>query len=377
VRVLAVAESDAYLKWAAWLLARAPIEWDGELCLVDSVISPSRRQVEAALAGSERAAGEVPMLGAVAVRRRILRDRPDVLLLAATGRTVAAICAGLVGHRRPVVVAGVPGVALPVRGPAVRSRRAVDVFIAHSERERDEFAAAFTADGGRTRVALAGLPFLTRRPLPPPGNGARAVFAAQPSVPAGRDQRSRLLQRLAAVGPPAPLVKLRGEAGEMATHDEPYPYPVLWRELVDQGAVRAGDLEFATGPLADALVDASCLITVSSTAALEAIDRGRPVLVIDDFGVDAVLLNDVFLGSGLIGPLTPQSIAHLPHPHAEWAGRNYFHLPSAENWIDVIDEAVRSNAAGSRSRWFLGDVRSIGQGTARLAAGRWRRRRRR
>ena len=45
----------------------------------------------------------------------------------------------------------------------------------------------------------------------------------------------------------------------------------------------------------------SALVTVSSTAVLEAIASGVPALVIDEFGVAPKLINTVFDGSGLLG----------------------------------------------------------------------------
>lgn len=339
MRVLAVAESDAYVKWAAWLLERAPAWWSYELCLARSPVSPSAQQVATALAGTTRAIGNVCTHGLIGLRRRIAESRPDVVVLALTGPAVAAVTAVL-SRPRPVIVAGIPGVGLPVRERALRARLPVDVFVAHSHREREEYEAGFRAIGAETRVALATLPFLATGPLPPPDTDrARPVFAAQPSVPATREERVRVLELLARIGPPAPLVKLRRTNGERLTHNEPFPYPELWRQLVASGRAERDAVEFGGGALGEALVDASCLVTVSSTAALEAIDRNRPVVIVDDFGVSESLLNEVFVGSGLFAPLQPCSLQRARPPRADWSASNYFHPISDDDWVAVVESA--------------------------------------
>lgn len=300
-------------------------------------MSPSAQQVATALAGTAQATGDVRSHGLVGLRRRIVESHPDVVVLALTGPAVAAVTSVL-ARRRPVIVAGIPGVGLPVRERALRARLPVDVFVAHSHREREVYEAGFRAIGARTRVALATLPFLATGPLPPPDtNRARPVFAAQPSVPATRDERVRVLELLARIGPPAPLVKLRGTNGERLTHNEPFPYPELWRQLVAAGRTERDAVEFGGGPLAEALVDASCLVTVSSTAALEAIDRDRPVVIVDDFGVSASLVNEVFVGSGLFAPLAPASLKRAGPPRPDWSKSNYFHPATDDDWVGVVE----------------------------------------
>ena len=336
--MLAVAESDAYLKWVTWLLDC--VDWDAQITVLATDIAPSDRQRATAIEGT-RFDGAVLDDTLWSLRRRIRRRPPDVLVLACTGPTVALLTSLLPRRARAsVVVSGIPGVGLPIRQRAVRARLGTDVFIAHSQRERDEWSAGFNAGSPSDppTVALATLPFLAGAA---PSGGAersagRVVFAPQPSVPADRDQRRLLLSRLVALGPPTPIVKLRRRGAEAVTHHEPHPYDELWEELVGEEAVPAGALEFVDGTLADSLVDASCLVTVSSTAALEAIDAGCPVVIIDDFGVNDALLNGVFAGSGITAPLLPASVATAGVPDAEWLQRNYFHDRGANDWTDVI-----------------------------------------
>ena len=145
-------------------------------------------------------------------------------------------------------------------------------------------------------------------------------------------------------------MKLRQESGERATHHEADPYPRLWEDLVAGGRVAADAVTFATGSINEALPWASCLVTISSTAALEAIAARVPVLIADDFGIGASLLNEVFAGSGLMAPLTIAAVDAAGPPRPEWAADNYFHPLGENDWIDVVGGVVdgRRDVGGRR-----------------------------
>ena len=366
MKVLVVAESDAYLKWAAWLLERAPDGWERELVVLRSPIAPSPVQAEAALEATAYDGATVPVVGIAGLRRRL--RQVDAVVLACTGPSIAAISLLALPRRRtvrPVVVAGLPGVGLPVAERAIRSRRDVDVFVAHSRREVEAYRSGFAAAHSPTVVALAGLPFLDVEPASRAVDGDdRVVFAAQPSVPADRGHRIDLLRRLAALGRPAPIVKLRASGGEATTHHEPWPYPSLWAELVGAGGVEPDAVEFVHGSLAAVLERARCLVTVSSTAVLEAMARNVPVLIVDDLGVDDHLLNAVFAGSDVFGPLDTAGIGRAGRPNARWLDHNYFHPRAEDDWIERIEEAVRRGPprrVARRPRFVAGAVRRAGR----------------
>ncbi|MBA3803694.1 MAG: hypothetical protein H0X22_12440 [Acidimicrobiia bacterium] len=379
---MAIAESDAYVKWAAWMLRSSPAAWDTDLCLVDSVVAPSPRQLDAALSGTAHHAATLHRHGLVGLRQRVVDQRPDAVLLAMTGPMVAAVTgvlATITGGARPVLVSGLPGVGLPVRHRAVRARRGIDVFVAHSRREREEYAAGFRWIGAEVQVALATLPFLVEaaaaaaaaaRGTSVQGDATerRPVFAAQPSVPTTRSERLELLRRLATLGPPPPVVKLRQVGVERATHHEADPYGELLAELVASGDLAADALELSSRPLGDVLASASCLLTISSTAALEAIAAGVPVLIASDFGIGATQLNEVFAGSGLIGPITPAALAAAGAPRPEWAVEHYFHPTDENDWVEVVAGVVTARGQGATKRTGSFDqlqLRAAGRAVAR------------
>lgn len=341
-----MADSDSYLKWAACLLDDLPAATARELALVRTPITPSAEQVAAAVAGTR--AGAVPVLSARALRRAAERIRPDVILLACTGPVVDVLAAEVLdGLRpRPVLVSGLPGISVPATEKAWRFRSGCDLLVVHSGREVAEFTALGERLGGGGAVGLARLPFL--RGAPAPGGGSRVVFATQAKVPARREERERILFALAKLAGERPeldvVVKLRAVEGERQTHNERHPYERLWREL---GA--PGRLRFVAGPMHEQLAGAAGFVTVSSTAALEAIAQRVPLLVLSDFGVSAETINLVFEGSGTLGTLDDLAAGSFRVPAASWCADNYFHDRAEDDWVALMTALVIGPHTPARS----------------------------
>lgn len=359
-RVVAVADSDSYLKWTAATLAALPGNWRRELVVIDNPVAPSADQARAA-AGPTTG---VRHLSWRALRRRLRTTRPDVLLLGCTGPVVREIVSSPVcrGADRPVLVTGLPGVSIPATERAVQFRAGCDLFILHSHRERAEFSALAETLGVRHRFALATLPFLPeRRQVDGPGPPGRdVVFAAQAKVPSTRPDRVSLLAALAGV--PAglqPVVKLRARPGEEQTHREEWAYPDLAPDVPGSDRLR-----WSTDSMATALADAAALVTVSSTAVLEAIALDLPSLVINDFGVSAEMINIVFTGSGLLGSTEDLRAGRFRTVAPDWLRDNYFHDP-ADNTVGS-DLAELAAARGSLPR---PEVISVGSRAGRLRRG--------
>jgi hypothetical protein len=99
----------------------------------------------------------------------------------------------------------------------------------------------------------------------------------------------------------------QGVAGEEQTHTESYPLP----DLLAPDA--PPNLVVESGPMSEHLRRARGFVTISSTAVLEARALGIPSILLDDFGVDASLINEVFADSGLLA-LSSDLIALLFSP---------------------------------------------------------------
>lgn len=369
MRVLAVADADSYLKWSAATLDRLPAQWDRRQAVVKSPISPSRAQT------FDAAGVEVPPVSLAALHASLVRDPPDVLLLACTGPTVQVL-AGLPAcrrRRRPVLVTGLPGIAVPASEKAIEFRRGCDLIVAHSRRERTEFAALATTRAPGMGVALGRFPFLTGPADPVSGPRRDVVFAAQAKVPRRPTDREAILLALSELIPAgSAVVKVRALPGERQTHHEVHGYAELWRDLAARGAVRADSVRLVAGPMHRALSTARSLITVSSTAALEAIDRGLPVVVLTDFGVNTAMINSVFEGSGCLGTLADLRAGRAFTPDPRWLVDNYFHPAAEDDLVERLEDLVaRRRTAGlprpSGPPPNLATARSV----ARLAVPSW------
>ncbi|MFG1749780.1 DUF6716 putative glycosyltransferase [Streptosporangium sandarakinum] len=362
-----MADSDSYLKWAAHLLADLPGGCTAELAVIRTPIAPSPAQIRAAVTG---VAADPPVLSARALRRAAERLRPDAVLAACTGPVVdvlvAEVLAGL--SPRPVFVSGLPGISVPATEKAWLFRSGCDLFVLHSGREVAEFTELGRRLGGGGAVGLARLPFLPAGQAPPAsGPRDRVVFAAQAKVPRRREDRERILLSLAGLAGRRPdldvVVKLRALDDERQTHAERHPYRRLWRELAERATVPADAVRFEAGPMRDHLARAAGFVTVSSTAALEAIACSVPLLVLSDFGVGAETINLVFEGSGLLGTLDDLADGRFLTPDEEWCRANYFHPGGLDDWTSHLVTLVGKARSGR-----LVPARSLLDGPAYAAA---------
>jgi len=334
--ILAVADSDSYVKWAAATLDRLGSIPRRELVVLRTPIRPDDAQTTAAVAGTAwdgRVVDDHSLLGLAA---RLRRTRPDAVLVATTGPAAEALVRMIAGlPYRPVVVSGLPGMSIPATERALRFRAGVDVFVVHSRHERDAFALAARAAGVDPVLAVNRLAFLPSGadgPADRPDDTValtRVVFAPQAKFPTSPDERRAVLRSLAALARARPdlevVVKLRAVAGQVQTHDEPYPYDELWRGLRDDAPVT-----LVTGPLAAHLTPGTALVTVSSTALLEALAAGLRGLVLADFGVGDENLTTVYEGSGLLGTLRDLEAGRFFAPSPQWRAENYFHAEPDE-----------------------------------------------
>lgn len=369
---IAIADTDSYVKWGAALLDRAPAEWDRRMLVLDSPLRPSDAQLGAALAGTAFAAGPADgdadpvarpaggavgphpaeVVGLAGFTRRIAELRPDVVLLTARGPAVKVLLRAALQARgvRPVFVTGLPGISIPATRRAIGYRTQCDLFVVHSRREVREFGLLAERMRLPQRFALATLPFLADRGPQDAGHshsGGDVIFAAQAKVPVAREERLELLSWLAEAARRAPgrrvVVKVRGLPGEPQTHVERWSYPELLAEL---DPAPPANLVVAGGPMAEHLDGAAGLVTVSSTAVVEAVAAGVPSLVLDDFGVSDRLINSVFVGSGLLAGSRELVTGRFRHPDPAWLDDNYLHDPADADWAAQAAELVAARDAG-------------------------------
>ncbi len=348
LRVVALADTDSYVKWAAAMLGSLPAGTDVELLIVETALVVSPAQQTAALARSGLDPSRVRRVVYDDLVRILGECAPDAVLVAARGpvvRVLTALVATL--EPRPVIVSGLPGISIPATTAAMVHRTQCDLFVLHSTREIGAFSALARQRGLTQRFALAGLPF-ARAAAPDRSTAERTdlVFASQAIVPRERVDRLRVARLLIETARENPdkrvVVKERATAGEHQTHAQKHGYPDLLRRM---GPLPA-NLVVSTDSMAHALDTAEGLVTVSSTAAIEAIARGIPVIALDTFGVEDGLINTVFVGSGLLGSESDVVQRDFRLPPTAWLARNYFHDPAEEDWIAEMAQLIELRRAG-------------------------------
>jgi hypothetical protein len=345
VRALALVDTDSYVKWGAALLSQLPAGWSREVVVIATPGLPSADQLRAALAGSGFDAHAVATVDLAGASGRVAAEHPDVVIVAMRGPAASVVLRILSElPDRPVLVSGLPGISIPATWKALFYRGQADVVVLHSKNEIREFRFTAGKRGWSHRLALATLPFIDGRPVT---GGTDVVFAVQSIVPPRLDDRQRVLDILVETARRNPdrrvVIKVRAVEGEAQTHDERHGYPALLAARTGMPA----NIVVASGSMSAALDTAAGLVTVSSTAVMEAIARGVPVIAISEFGVTAELINVVFAGSGMLGSGEDVAELRFAHPRPEWLDDNYFHDAAQNDWLPAVDEVLAARAAGT------------------------------
>ncbi|WP_341999879.1 hypothetical protein MRBLWH7_001072 [Microbacterium sp. LWH7-1.2] len=351
-RVVAIADTDSYVKWAAALLGSVGERWDASLLVLDTPLVVSDAQLDSALRGSGLARDRVERIAYPGLAARLAELRAEVVVIGARGPLVRVLARDLAALAlRPVVVTGLPGISIPATRRAVVYRLQSDLFVVHSRREVREFGALSARTGYAHRYALATLPFARGAVTAcggarPDADGTDLVFATQAKVPAGREDRLRVARMLVRAAEADPsrrvVVKLRAASGEHQTHAELDGYPEL---LASLGPLPR-NLVTSTGSMGAALDTAEGLVTVSSTAAIEAIARGIPVIALDTFGVSPRLINETLADADLLASEDDVVARRFRHPDPEWLDENYFHAPEADDWTAHVEALLAQRSAG-------------------------------
>lgn len=326
-RVVGVADSDSFVKWGASLLDSLPPGWELSLVVVASALTASPRQVEDAVAHTRFGGGGTRFLTLSELLSDSEVSRADAVLVACRGPVAEVILHALArrGPDRPVLVSGLPGISIPAKWKGIFYRAQADLFVLHSHREVDAYDELAREHDTPVEFVLATLPFArtANSVLPPDRPRDSIIFAAQAIVPRERPDRLRLVGHLCELARRHPelrvVLKVRALHGEEQTHAESYPLPDLLP------ADSPPNLVVEAGPMRGHLRRAVGFASVSSTAVLEAAALGVPSILLDDFGVGAETINDVFVGSGLLAPSDDLLNLRFPRLEPGWLSRNYFH----------------------------------------------------
>ncbi|MYS92468.1 MULTISPECIES: DUF6716 putative glycosyltransferase [Streptomyces] len=335
-RIAVLADSDTRWKWGALTAHRiapgqsmeaGPREGAQVGPVLDGFLlrgraTPTPRQLEEVGVRAD----SLREVTAVEFLRTMAEESYDILVLALVGGGVQAMLHGLRGvwenrTSRPVVVTGYVGVVYEKLADGLLLRHGADLVLANSRQDADRFRAVYEGVGAdATSVTEVALPFLGGAPYEGEHDPYTVVFAAQPSVPENRRDRTYLLNRLVQHARKHPerevLLKLRSKPGEHTTHIEELPYQKLVQRLDPPANFR-----LVYGNMGEVLDRTDLLVTVSSTAALESLHRRIPTVVLTDLGVRESLGNHHFVGSGCLASWDQLDAEHRPTPDEEWVSR--------------------------------------------------------
>ncbi|MFJ9032261.1 DUF6716 putative glycosyltransferase [Streptomyces sp. NPDC102274] len=325
VRVAVLADSDTRWKWGALTARRiTPEDRSTELSgfLLRGRATPTARQL--AEVGAE--ADALREVTGTDFLRTLREGAYDVVVLALVGGAVQAMLHGISALKladRPVILTGYVGVVYEKLSDGLLLRHGADVVLANSRYDAQRFRAVYEGVGAdASSVTEAALPFLGGERYVPEEGRDTVVFAAQPSVPASRADRTYLLRRLVEHARLHPrrevLLKLRSKPGEHTTHVEEFPYQRL-AEKVPGGL--PPNFHMVYGNMGEVLDRTDLLVTVSSTAALESLHRRIPTAILTDFGIREPLGNHHFIGSGCLASWDQLDGGGRPRPDAVWADR--------------------------------------------------------
>ncbi len=323
-----LADSDTRWKWGALTAKRLmPNDSDGSEIRLDGYLlrgraTPTARQLQEVGVHAD----SLREVTAVEFLREMEQQSYDILVLSLVGGGVQAMLHGLRSawagrEKRPAVVTGYVGVVYEKLADGLLLRHGADLVLANSRQDADRFRAVYEGVGAdSSSVTEVALPFLGGAPYEGEHKPYTVVFAAQPSVPDSRRDRTYLLNRLIQHARKHPerevLLKLRSKPGEHTTHIEELPY----QKLV-QGKDVPANFRLVYGHMGDVLDHTDLLVTMSSTAALEALHRRIPTVVLTDLGIREALGNHHFVGSGCLASWDQLDAGHRPAPDADWVAR--------------------------------------------------------
>lgn len=322
-----IADSDSRWKWGAAVVPRLAPGARVHATLLTGRASPNAALV-ADVGAQPYTIRRASLADTVA---RLADTEAQVVVLACVGGAVQALLHGLEHawasrRSRPVIVTGYVGLVYEKVVDGLLLRAGADIVLANCAADHRRFREILLAAGvDPSAVVPTALPFLAERPYDPTAayrdRPYTVTFVTQPDVPAPRAERRHALQQAVEHAVRHPdrrvLVKLRGRRGERTTHVEPYHYSRLLpaREL-------PGNLEFGYGPMSPVLDVTDLCVTVSSTAAVEAMHRHIPTAILTDFGIREALGNHIFLGSGCYTAWSALHDGAVPELDPAWAQDN-------------------------------------------------------
>lgn len=338
-----VAAYDSQLKWAGTI--RRALESRGFAC---EVIVPS--DIRHAVSD-----GQLADFGGSSVRYLpwgdLIRESlsVDAVVLSIQGPLVSRFCHDLydtvavTGTRPPVTISGWVGVIIEKITAGYLERYATDIVAVNSRSDLETFeTVARSLRLPTENLLLSGLSLLDggHRVAPPAAAPIKHVmFADQPTVPKKREDRLYLYEQLIAYARAHPdrtvVLKPRHRIGEDTFHRMRF-HP----EILLDGIAHPANFSIDYTPISEILPELDLMLTVSSTAALEAVGAGVRTAFIADLDVREQLGNHIFLDSGLLRTFAQVQNDDLGIPTQRWIDDYFFETGGVTPAEQIADRAV-------------------------------------
>jgi hypothetical protein len=347
-----VAAFDSQLKWAGTI--RRALESRGFTCCM---IVPT--DIRHAISDSQLAdygAGRVAYMPWSQLMTASINA--EVVVLALQGPQVRRFChelfdlVELTGAAPPVTITGWVGVIIEKIVAGYLERYAVDIVAVNSRSDLATFeAVARNLQLPTDNLLLSGLPLLSGgyRQASIEAPIKTVMFADQPTVPQARGDRLYLYQRLLAYARAHPdrhiVLKPRHRIGEDTFHRMKF-HP----ELLLSGVQRPPNFSIDYAPISDRLANLDLMLTVSSTAALEAVGAGVRTAFIADLDVREQLGNHIFLNSGLLRTFDQLERDDIGVPTKSWVEDYFFETNGVTPSDRLADRAIELTVQADRGR---------------------------
>lgn len=360
-RALFIADSSSQLHVAHQVAGRLRdrLGWQLEGNLVPGRAAPSARQVREAGIGCPLRTMSIEEL----CRSEALL-RFDALVAFLPGSRLHALLTRLEQlvartrpARRPVTITGYNGVVYERQLEGLLWRTGCDFIALSSRSDHALFARELEQLGYEgSRLVTTGLVVAqpeTRRPFVPYEERANkdVLFATQAVVPSTAAEREYILDRLKELAERhrerKVYVKPRTRPGERTFHVEKHHYESLAERRF--GGRLPPNLVFDYRPLSTLLDEVGLVVTVSSTAVIEAIGRGVPGAVLTDFGLKESLGNHFFRHSGLLTTLPALTRGEVPRPHVPWMREHGLGEESLDRLVEAVEAFTAHQARAGRS----------------------------
>jgi hypothetical protein len=261
----------------------------------------------------------------------------------------------------PITITGWVGVIIEKITAGYLERYATDIVAVNSRSDLATFdVAARSLQLPTDNLLLCGLPLLSgeHREAPVDAPIKTVMFADQPTVPQTRGDRLYAYQRLMAYAQAHPdrqvVLKPRHRIGEDTFHRMRF-HP----EVLLSGVRKPANFSIDYTPISERLTNLDLMVTISSTAALEAVGAGVRTAFVADLDVREQLGNHIFLGSGLLRTFDQLERDDVGVPAPPWIDDYFFDTQGVtpveqivERALDLMSRADRGQPQAWRTALF-------------------------